>query len=394
MTLSDAKSCFESGKLRKAAHICNQLLASEPENFDVLHLLGVIAMRLGNPFRAAQLVRKALNIQPKEANAYISLGLALYQQGKVEEAITLYRKAVRSQSDLSEARILLDSTRKEIKDLDKEIRLIEQTNKCPTVKFTSEERARREPSQITINKAISLYKHFGYILIEDLFSEKYIDELFNSFKDRYSKHFIDSAFDDSLLVGDKRSMITVELEGPFNTPDYYANPLIMPILSCLLGKDLILFSLGAVLSLPGANAQHTHRDLPSLFEDESNENLIPSFSATLGIPLIEMNEINGTTRMYGGTHRDNKELSSSVKKKGINPTIEKGSCMLFDCRVFHEGTSNNSNNARPLLYNVYSRPWFRDCHNYSKQAPMIIADNAFNQIPEEHHYLFSWTRQN
>lgn len=393
MTFSDAKDCYRSGKLYKAASICNDLLVSQPKNFDVLHLLGVTAMHLGNPFRAAVLIARALSTQPKDANANMNLGTALYRQGRLKEAISLYRKAIKIQGDLSEARMLLKSTREEDKLLDKKISLLDQMNQCPSIKFTSEELVRGIPKQTSINQAVNLYNHFGYVLIEDLFSEEYINELHGSFKENYSKYFMDDIFDDSLQVGDKRSMITIKLKGPFNKPDYYGNPLILPILSCLLGKDLILFSLGAVLSLPGAQAQHTHRDLPSLFEDENIDSLLPRFSITLGIPLIEMNEVNGTTRVYGNTHRDNNELSDIDKKKGISPTIQKGSCILFDGRVFHEGTPNNSKNARPLMYNVYSRSWFRDCNNYSKQASMAIEDSEFTKVPENYQYLFSWTRQ-
>lgn len=387
-----ARDSFQSGELHKAAQICKKILTDEPDNFDALHLQGVIAMRMGNPYSAAELIGKSLEQQPGEATAYMNLGLALYQQGKLGEAVSAYRNAIKLQHNLSDARTLLETTRSEIKHLDEVVRSLDKSDQGPSIIYTPEERRKRTPDQTTLNLAARLYKHFGYLIIEDIFSELFVNELYDSFKGEYSQYFADKVFKDSLKVGDKRTMVTVKLNGGFSNPEYYANPLLMPLLMRLLGRDLILFSLGAVVSLPGAQAQRTHRDHRSLFEDEAVDAMLPSFAVTIGIPLIDMNEDNGTTRVYGKTHQNQNELSDKDKKNGINPIIKKGSCMLFDYRLFHEGTPNNSSNVRPLMYNIYSRPWFRDCQNYSKQVPMEISDDEFLQIPEEHRHLLSWCR--
>ncbi len=388
-----ARDNFLAGKLQAATQICNQILSAEPENFDALHLLGGIAMRIGNPFRAAELIQSSIELQPGDANAHMNLGRALYQQGKLNEALSAYRQAVKIQHSLSDARQLLEFTRNEIKALDETVRSLDKLAQCPLVSFTRQEYDKRSPDPSTLNRAARLYRHFGYLIIENLFSERFVSELYDYFMSEYSKYFADKVFDDALKVGDKRVMVTVKLKGPFNNPEYYANPLLLPLLARLLGRDLILFSLGGVVSLPGAQSQRTHRDHRPLFEDASVDEMLPSFAVTLGIPLIEMNDINGTTRVYGKTHRAQGELSDNGRKKGVSPVITKGSCMLFDYRLFHEGTPNSSRNVRPLMYNIYARPWFRDCQNYSKQAPMAISDEEFSRIPEQCRHLLLWSRR-
>lgn len=388
-----AEDNFLSGKLREATQICNRILADQPGNPDALHLLGGIALRMGNPFRAAELIQKSIELRPGDANAHMNLGRALYQQGKLEEAVCSYRKAIKIQHNLADARKLLESTRSEIKRLDETVRSLDKSAQGPSIRFSHEEKKKRIPDPETLNRAARLYRHFGYLIIEDLFSEQFVSELYDDFESEYSRYFADKAFDDALQVGDKRIMVTLKLQGPFNNPEYYTNPLLMPLLARLLGRDFILFSLGAVVSLPGAQLQRTHRDHRPLFEGEDLGETLPSCAITLGIPLIEMNDVNGTTRVYGKTHRNQGELSEKDRKNGISPIIRKGSCILFDYQLFHEGTPNSSRNVRPLMYNIYSRPWFHDCQNYSKQAPMVIPDGEFAKIPEAHRHLFMRTRQ-
>jgi ectoine hydroxylase-related dioxygenase (phytanoyl-CoA dioxygenase family) len=235
---------------------------------------------------------------------------------------------------------------------------------------------------------VRLYKHFGYLVLEDLFASHFIDQLNNYFSGKYAKYYEDRMYGDALRVGNRRHMVTVALEGKFNTPELYANTFVMPILYRLLHKDLILYSLGAVVSLPGAKLQHTHRDNYSLFEIDGLDNILPSYAITLGVPLIDMNDTTGTTRFYGTTHRRHGWLlSEQERQKGIKPDIRKGSCVLFDYMVFHEGTPNNSDKVRPLIYNIYTRPWFRDIANYNKQKPLNISDEELLKIPDQYRYL-------
>jgi ectoine hydroxylase-related dioxygenase (phytanoyl-CoA dioxygenase family) len=227
-------------------------------------------------------------------------------------------------------------------------------------------------------------------VLPEIFPPELIDKLHSSFLATYSRYCTHENHADALLVGNRRVMVTVRLEGPFNDPLIYAHPLILPILKRILGPELILSGLGAVVSLPGSADQQVHRDLSHLFGDETLDAIIPCYALNLLIPLVEVNEENGMTRLWPGSHAvfDAHYTELAQQMPFIDPPLAKGSCLLFDYRLIHLGRANRSPAPRPLLYNTYSRAWFRDPVNYTRQPPLVIPAQEKERIPAEHQRLF------
>src|SRR5262249_1141000 len=144
--------------------------------------------------------------------------------------------------------------------------------------------------------------------------------------------------------------------------------------------DFILGAYGVVCSLPGAPSQHIHQDGGDLFPQAALNRMLPLAAATVGIPLVEMNEINGTTALWLGSHRDETRAET---ENGEEPLLREGSCVLWDYRLRHCGTPNRSAVPRPLLYMTYCRPWFMDHKNYWKQAPVRAARRFLVDLPED-----------
>jgi len=114
---------------------------------------------------------------------------------------------------------------------------------------------------------------------------------------------------------------------------------------------------------------------------------LPATAITVGIPLLEMNEVHGTTALWPGSHRDGGRL----KEESINPIVREGSCMLWDFRLWHAGTPNRSALPRPLLYLTYCRPWFLE-PNFDKwinpkQRPLLATKNFLSSLSEQHQRL-------
>ncbi|MFS8803096.1 phytanoyl-CoA dioxygenase family protein, partial [Synechococcus sp. R60.2] len=147
---------------------------------------------------------------------------------------------------------------------------------------------------------------------------------------------------------------------------------------------------GAVVSLPGSADQQVHRDLSHLFGDETLDAIIPCYALNLLIPLVEVNEENGMTRLWPGSHVvfDAHYTELAQQMPFVDPPLAKGSCLLFDYRLIHLGRANRSPAPRPLLYNTYSRAWFRDPINYTQQPPLVIPAQEKERIPAEHQNLF------
>ena len=122
------------------------------------------------------------------------------------------------------------------------------------------------------------------------------------------------------------------------------------------------------------------------------DTLIPSYGIKMIIPLVDLNEEHGTTRMWPGSHVVFDE--KALKMAPVDPQLQVGSCILMDYRMMHGGTANRSERVRPLLYNNYYRPWFRDYKNFQQQPALQISRQAYTAIPAAHRTLFSWLEEN
>lgn len=235
----------------------------------------------------------------------------------------------------------------------------------------------------------------GYALIGSVLPAGLLAALNEEFIARYSHLLqVENIQDGAVKVGVRRHMITVKLSGVFGDPAVYASSAVMDVLAITFDKDFVLDSFGIVLSLPGSETQHRHRDGMYLF-NEGVSSILPAHAVTVGIPLVDMNAIQGTTEIFPGSHRivHWKEGSPSVV-----PAVPAGSCVMWDFRLAHRGTENRSTQCRPLLYMTYSRPWWRDWRNYRQvwhesgpvrpQERIQFGEDFFRTVPEDARFLF------
>jgi tetratricopeptide (TPR) repeat protein len=83
------------GRLDEAARIYQGVLQREPDNPDALYLLGVVALRTGQPAQAADLLGRAVALRPGQGMIHADLGQALRALGKKREALDHLREAAR-----------------------------------------------------------------------------------------------------------------------------------------------------------------------------------------------------------------------------------------------------------------------------------------------------------
>mgnify|MGYP002011661566 CR=1 FL=1 len=106
------------GELSKAEAIYKQVLQTNPNHTDALHLLGMIAHQVGENDRAVDLIKKAIEVKPNFAEAHGNLGNALQRLGRLDEAVASYQKALSIKPDYAEAHYNLGNALKELKQLD------------------------------------------------------------------------------------------------------------------------------------------------------------------------------------------------------------------------------------------------------------------------------------
>jgi tetratricopeptide (TPR) repeat protein len=139
-----ARELHRVGRLQEAQSLYRQVLESDPEQPEALHMLGVLAHQAGSNDVAAALIeravqanpsdpsartnlgivytaldrleeavesyRAALALEPRFANAHSNLGLALRRQGKDDEAVACFRRAIEISPSLADAHNNLGST--------------------------------------------------------------------------------------------------------------------------------------------------------------------------------------------------------------------------------------------------------------------------------------------
>jgi predicted O-linked N-acetylglucosamine transferase (SPINDLY family) len=103
LQFNQALALLHQAKLAEAELICAEVLSQQPNHFDALHLLGIIAAQTQRTERAAQLIRKAIGLNPNIASAHSNLGHALTELKHPAEALASYDKAIILKPDYAEA---------------------------------------------------------------------------------------------------------------------------------------------------------------------------------------------------------------------------------------------------------------------------------------------------
>jgi ectoine hydroxylase-related dioxygenase (phytanoyl-CoA dioxygenase family) len=266
-----------------------------------------------------------------------------------------------------------------------------------------------------LKEGADLFLEHGCLVLRNAFEPQVIGDLHAEFVAGYSHYFRwigrstrlaagykhdsrDTAPAGALTVGHKRMQITVRVERGFNSPEFYANHRIFTLLKYLLGDTMIMGSMGAVFALPGAASQCQHRDHEIIYGDATDDGtghgglqVLPPYAVTVMVPLVPLDELTGSTRLWLGSHLGDR-VPANRSREPVVPLIALGDCYFIDYRLRHGGQPNRSKIVRPIIYNVYYRPWFRDnSENYSKSVPLEITEAELSKVPEEYRGLFEWS---
>jgi predicted O-linked N-acetylglucosamine transferase (SPINDLY family) len=101
--LQQALALHQQGRLSQAESLYRGVLDEAPDNFDALHLLGVVELQRGNPHEGLRLIGRALELNPNDAAAHLNLGNASMDLKRPEEALASYERALALRPDYVDA---------------------------------------------------------------------------------------------------------------------------------------------------------------------------------------------------------------------------------------------------------------------------------------------------
>jgi protein O-GlcNAc transferase len=103
--LQQAFGFHRSGQFAEAERLYRAVLAQLPEQFDALHLLGVLELQRRNFDAAVQLIGRAATLDPRHAPAHSNLSAALLELKRPSEALASCDRALAIAPDYAEAHI-------------------------------------------------------------------------------------------------------------------------------------------------------------------------------------------------------------------------------------------------------------------------------------------------
>jgi protein O-GlcNAc transferase len=99
----NALAMHQRGQLAEAERYYREILKLDADDFDAVHLLGVIFVQRGQFVEGEQLIARALEIDPNEPNALNNRGIALAELKRFDEAVASFDKAISQKPDYAEA---------------------------------------------------------------------------------------------------------------------------------------------------------------------------------------------------------------------------------------------------------------------------------------------------
>jgi hypothetical protein len=226
---------------------------------------------------------------------------------------------------------------------------------------------------------ITAFKRDGVVKIDDLIDPA----LLTRCREQTERDFPDlEAHQGSGSYGleSRRFSIPLPITGAFAEERIFANPTVAELLNELLGPVYEMDSCGLLVSLPGAPAQRPHHDA-LLFPESTLDTLLPPTTVAVSIPLVAMDEVNGTTAFWRGSHRNR----NRADEPDFVPRVALGSALLWDYRLIHSGCANNSDAPRPVLFLVFCRRWWHE-HipvEAEKYERVVIERAAFERLDKK-----------
>jgi len=242
-----------------------------------------------------------------------------------------------------------------------------------------------------LDDAADCFRRNGVVVIRNAIPPAAIAALLANFRVRHDVHMApgQKKLFRTFQTDPLRAQIPTTLDGPVADPAVFAPPSVLALARRLMGDDIIVGELGVVISHPGAGPQETHRDSTSLFGGLGVETEFPPVSMTMLAPLVDVGPGMGPTEYWPGTHRLQDDAVDTTAPP-LRATLNAGSVVMHDWRIYHRGGANTTGPVRPALYVCFQRKWFLSISGYEYKPQVRVTPQMLLRLPETYRPLFSW----
>ncbi|MDQ3813425.1 MAG: phytanoyl-CoA dioxygenase family protein [Armatimonadota bacterium] len=249
------------------------------------------------------------------------------------------------------------------------------------MQLTPDERQSRTWQPENLRLAVQLVKVNGYVVLESVLPPDLVTELHTHFMRVFEAYVART----DANRGSNRYQMHLPFRPPFIDPAVITNPFTLAIIDELLGSDCVCHYFASDTPMPGSDYQRVHADIHLLFPETPLS--LPAYSIVLNIPLVDFRDDNGPVEIWpGGTHFmpggiDVQQLAPLMHSERV--LMPAGSLLIRDMRMWHRGTPNRSDAARPNLALIYSRHWLK-----TKYPPIGIPRETYHTLSDRAKQLF------
>lgn len=250
------------------------------------------------------------------------------------------------------------------------------------MQLTGEEYSGPTLSANSLQIAIDQVKMNGFVLFESAIPAPKVATLRDAFTQTMEAHRAQNPSN----RGNNRYQMHVPFRAPFIDPLVIEHPFALAVLDAILGDTCHCHYFASDTALPGSDYQGVHSDTHLLFPETVLA--LPAYSIVVNIPLIDVTLERGPVEIWpGGTHlmpgaMDIQRAAPHMHSELV--TMPAGSLLIRDMRMWHRGTPNRSDVARPHLAMIYSRFWYRE----TGYPPIKINKSVYDGLSPRARQLF------
>jgi hypothetical protein len=184
-----------------------------------------------------------------------------------------------------------------------------------------------------------------------------------------------------------RPAMLVPLDGAFADPAIFAPPSALALARRLLGEEMIIGEVGAMILGPGEGPHEARRAAIRLFGGLDVEGDIPPAALTMLAPLTDVGPGMGLPEYWLGSHRTGEAVGKAAP---FQPAFEAGSVVMSDWRTLYRAGANTTGAPLLAFYVSFQRKWLVSLAGSEYRPGLSVPAARFKTLPDACRPLVSW----